>query len=364
MKKKNINILKKIQGYIKFPHTFIILLILCLLMLILTWIIPAGEYDRTTDSAGRTVVVDGTYHKIEPNPISVTQFPMKIFDGMKIGSELILFMLLLGGSFEIINETGVINFFIANKLSKSLRKLKNKEIIFIPILLVLMSIGGFTFGMAIEGVAFIPSIIALSIALGYDSILGLAIVFLGSNIGYTAGIFNPFNVGVAQSIAELPLYSGAWFRALMLMVFLVINSIMLMKYAKKIKKDPTKSVMYGDKSWQELESTFHEQEDVKIVGTYKEYIGLAVIVAGFLSIIIGSIKSDWWFGEIISIFMTMGVLTGVIYGYGPSEMATLFAKGSASIIVGALSIGFARAILVILADGMVMDTVVYGFTVP
>lgn len=342
---------------IAFPHTYLILVALCALAVILTNVLPSGVFDRERNADGRTVVIAGTYHEVEANPIPFIKLPVKIHEGMQAGADLLMFMLIMGGSFGILNEAGAVNFFICNSLARAMR---GKEKLFIPILLFVMSMGGITFGMAVEAVAFIPAVIALSIALGYDSILGLAIVFLGSNAGYTDGIYNPFNVGVAHSLAEIPLYEGAWYRWIFLFVLLMIASIGLMRYADRIKKDPTKSLVYKDpdsESWRSVQSSGRK-------ATIQEYLGLFIFLGGFALIIWGCVSQGWWFGEISAAFFWMAVLTGIIFRFTPNKMCRLFCSGMSDIAVGAGSVGFARAIAVILADGVIMDTIVYYLAMP
>ena len=346
---------KKIK--IAFPHTYLILVTLCIIAIILTNVLPAGEFDRQKDAGGKTVVIADTFHYVDPVPISIIELPVKILKGMQAGADILMSMLIIGGAFAIINEAGAVDFFICNGISRLLR---GKEKLFIPILLFVMSMGGITFGMAIEGVAFIPSVIALSLALGYDSLLGLAIVFLGSNAGYTAGVFNPFSVGIAQSIAEIPLYTGAWYRWILLFVLLGIASYGLMCYADRIKKDPTQSLVYDDSDAMYRAPNL---DDGRKAG-YKEYLGLLIFVGGFGAIIWGCIRTGWWFSQIGAAFFWMGIFTGILYQFSPNKMCSLFCKGISDLAVGVVSIGFARSISTILNDGGIMDTIVYYLAYP
>ena len=340
------------------PHAYLILLGLCVLMIGLTHLLPAGEYDRQLNEAGQTVVIPGTYHEVEPAPVSFLSLPVKLQEGMIAGGEIMIFMLVVGGALGIINEAGAINFFIGSVLS---RKLRGRETLFIPVLLFAMALGGMTFGMTLEAAAFIPPVIALSIALGYDNILAVAIIFLGSNIGYTAGIYNPYNVGVAQSLAELPTYSGAWYRWIFLAVLLTITSAMLMSYANRIKADPSRSVVYdlpeSRKGWVRTE------EETGKPGP-RQYLGLAIFAGGFVCIIYGSICAGWWIPQIAGAFFWMALLTGILFRFPPNRMCDLFAGGARDVVAGALSVGLARAIATILTDGRVMDTIVNALAYP
>lgn len=340
------------------PHTYVILLSLCIVMILLTHLLPAGEYDREKNAAGQTVVVAGTYHPVERSPISLLSLPVKLQEGMTAGSEIMIFMLIVGGSLGIVNEAGAINYFICNVLSK---KLRGKESLFIPVLLSVMALGGMTFGMTLEAAAFIPPVVALSIVLGYDNLLAVAIVFLGSNIGYTAGIYNPYNVGVAQALAELPTYSGAWYRWIFLVLMLGVTSFLLMRYARRIKQDPSQSIMYDLPEAREGWVTSQLESET---ASPRHWIGLLIFTGGFLLIILGSIWGGWWIPQIAGAFFWVAVLTGILFRFSPNKMCSLFVNGAKDIVAGALSVGFARSIATILTDGHIMDTIVNALAYP
>lgn len=335
-----------------FPHTYLILIGLCIVMIFLTNILPSGEFDRTTDDSGRTVVVAGTYHQVDPSPSSILELPVKLQSGMKAGAEIIMFMLIIGGSLGIINEAGAVNFFLCHVIP---RKLRGRESLFVPVLMSIMALGGLTFGLNIEAAAFLPAVVSLSIALGYDSLLAVAVVFLGSNIGYTAGIYNPYNVGVAQSLAELPLYSGSWYRWVLLIALLSVTTLALMRYASRIKADPSKSLVsdLNVSCASSLSGRFEPQK-----ASVKQWLGLLVFLLGFAVIIIGSTKLNWWIPQIGAVFFWVSVVTGIIFRFSPNQMCVLFTQGVQEIIGGALAVGFAYSISTILNDGHVMDSVV------
>ena len=341
----------------EFPDTYIILIGLCLLAVILTIVLPAGQYDRE-ERNGRTVVVAGTFHEgEEDHSISILNLPVEIHKGFIDGAEIIGFMLIMGGCMGIITKAGAINFFIQNSLA---RRVRGKEKIIIPLLMAIMAVGGFTFGMTVEGVAFVPAVITLCVALGYDALVGMAIVFIGGNAGYTAGIFNPFNVGVAQSIAELDAFSGSWYRWILLAVLLVVSSIGITRYAVRVKKDPTRSVVYGTGNTE----SWHTELDLSAKATSKEYMGLAAFVIGFGFLIWGASSQGWWFGQFSAVFFWIAVVAGAIYGYSLNQWAGYFVDGMKDMVSGAVAVGFAKAISVILADGVIIDTVVYYLAKP
>jgi len=189
----------------KVPHTYVILFSVILIMAILTYIIPAGEFDRVEDpNTGRTVVDPASFHDVEQNPTKIFSLFQAVPNGLSAANSIVFFIFIVGGAFQIITATGAIE----AGISKIALGLKGKEKLMIPLFIVIFSIGGGTFGMAEEAIVFVPIGIALARALGYDAITGTAMITLGAACGFTSGFMNPFTVGVAQGIAEIPLFIG------------------------------------------------------------------------------------------------------------------------------------------------------------
>ena len=332
----------------KTPHTFVILVVIILIAAAATYIVPAGEFTRFKDAAtGKTLVEAGSYHRIESNPINILKIPSAIYTGIVKSASTITFMLIIGGAFQVITSTGALTA-LCKKLSKTFSKHKY---VVIPVFLTL----GFTMGMSSEVMIFVPIGITLALFLGLDKVTGTAMIALGAAVGFTAGILNPFNVGVAQDIAELPLFSGMAYRFVILIVLLVATSAYIIVYAKKVAANPQKSVIYGIE--EDEEYTFDETSD-NITG---RQIGVLVIMAlGFGLLIYGLSKKGWYFEEMSGLFIFMGVICGLLSGYGPSKIAKEFGEGAKGIIVGCLIIGIARTVEVILSDANILDTIVYG----
>lgn len=221
--------------------------------------------------------------------------------------------------------------------------------------MTIFSIFGFTMGMSSEVMIFVPIGITLAMLLGLDKVTGTAMIALGAAIGFTAGILNPFNVGVAQDIAELPLFSGMGYRIFILIVLLAATSAYIICYAKKVASNPKNSIIYGIKEDQEY--TFDDVSDTMS----KRQIGVLVImVACFGILIYGLSKLGWYFEEMSALFIFMGIICGFVNGYGPSRIAKEFGEGAKGIVVGCLIIGIARTVEVILSDASILDTIVYG----
>ena len=336
----------------KTPHTFVILVAIIIIAAIATYLIPAGEFTRFKDAAtGKTLVEAGSYHRIASNPLNPLLIPSAIYTGIVKSASTITFMLIIGGAFEVITSTGALTA-LCKKLSKTFSKHKYAVI---PVFLTLFSIFGFTMGMSSEVMIFVPIGITLALFLGLDKVTGTAMIALGAAAGFTAGILNPFNVGVAQDIAELPLFSGMAYRIVILVILLVATSAYIIIYAKKVAANPEKSVIYGIQ--EDTEYTF---EDVSDSISKSQIAVLVIMAAGFGILIYGLSKKGWYFEEMSGLFIFMGIACGLVSGYGPSRIAKEFGNGAKGIVVGCLIIGIARTVEVILSDAKILDTIVYG----
>lgn len=351
------NILKSNSfKWFKMPHTYVILIFLVLVAAALTYVVPAGEFDRTEDEAtGKSLVVSGSFHYVDASPVSLVNIPKSIVHGLIDSADVVFFILIIGGAFEVITSTGTIEA-VTGRVAK---KFANKGKWVIPIFITLFSVGGFTMGMSTEVMVFVPIGIAVARSLGFDALTGTAMVSLGASCGFTAGILNPFNVGLAQAIAEVPMFSGAWLRVILLVCLITVTSLYLVRYAGKVKKDATKSLVYD----LEQNAVIEKVDFSKLpVMQLKHYLTIATVVIGFACLIWGVSKKDWWMEELAALFLTMGVVSGFCAGYGPSRIAGEFVKGARAITYGALIIGLARGIMVVLDQGNVIDTIVYGLS--
>lgn len=324
-------------------------------MSILTYVIPAGEFDREVTDEGQTVVIDGTYHEVEPNPVGFFGIFQAVHKGMVNGSGIIFFILIVGGAFGILNATKSIE----AGLSTVSLKMSGKELYIVPVVMVLFSLGGATFGMAEETIPMILIMVPLAIKLGFDSMVGTAMVLVGIYAGYSAAFLNPFTVGIAQEIAGVPMFSGIGFRLIAWFIFVVISIAYVMIYANKIKKQPTYSIMY--------EIDQHRATDEAAQAKYQSLTSrqLAIIGVLILTVVglsIGVTVFDWYITEIAGLFLLMGIIVGVIGKLRVNEIANAFVKGSQELVVGALVVGFAYGILVVLGDSYTIDTILYAIS--
>ncbi|OLS35062.1 C4-dicarboxylate ABC transporter permease [Alkalihalophilus pseudofirmus] len=335
------------------PHTYAIIFAVIVLAAIATYIIPAGEYERQ-EVDGRTVVVDNSYQSVEQNPITFFELFKSIPQGMQDGATIIFYIFLIGGAFGVIRSTGAID----SGINRLVHKLENKDMLIIPMVMFTFSVLGFTTGMSEESIIFVPIGIAIARSLGYDSIVGTAMITLGAASGFIGGMLNPFTVGVAQGIAEVPLFSGIAFRSIVYILILVLAVWYVLRYAKKVKNDPRSSVMYDLEHTVEADA---EQARSQIADFNNRHaLVLLALLTGVLINMYGVFNWDWFLTELAASFIIIGLLCGLVGGLGINKTFSSFVDGMRLVVFGALIVGFARTILVVMQDGMIIDTVIYS----
>ena len=334
-----------------FPNTYVIIILMMIVAVLLTWIIPSGEFERVKDEVSKqSIIIPGTFKYIENNPISFLQIPVYIMKGLAKASDIVFLVIIVGGAFNIIIETGMFQSF-AGRLTKVF---SNKEVLIIPAFSTIFALACTTMGVN-TFIGFAPIAVIIARSIGYDAIVGVSMVALGGAIGFSTGTFNPFTTGVAQSIAGLPIFSGLGYRFICLVVFLIVTNIYIIWYAKKVKANPEASVVYEMEQENKKVEVSEKQHD-KIEG--RHYLVLLIVIACFVLLVYGSQNWKWKLQENAAMFLWMGVLSGFAYGFGPSRIAEEFTKGAKKLVYGALMIGMANGISLILADGKILDTTV------
>ncbi len=334
-----------------FPNTYVIIILMMIVAVLLTWIIPSGEFERVKDEVSKqSIIIPGTFKYIENNPISLFKIPVYIMKGLAKASDIVFLVIIVGGAFNIIIETGMFQSF-AGRLTKIF---SNKEVLIIPAFSTIFALACTTMGVN-TFIGFAPIAVIIARSIGYDAIVGVSMVALGGAIGFSTGTFNPFTTGVAQSLAGLPIFSGLGYRFVCLVVFLIVTNIYIIWYAKKIKANPESSVVYEMEQENKKIEVSEKQHD-KIEG--RHYLVLLIVIACFVLLVYGSQNWKWKLQENAAMFIWMGVLSGFAYGFGPSKIAEEFTKGAKKIVYGALMIGMANGISLILTDGKILDTTV------
>lgn len=339
----------------KVPHTLVIISMIILFATLLTWIIPAGEYNRIENAQGIEVIDPATFHYIEKAPVNPLKITNIAIDGFEKSAVLIFVILFAGAAFNVITESGALQ----SLIGMVSRKTKNKEIIFIPILTLIFALICTTQGVN-TFIGFAPIMVMMAIALGYDSIVGAGIILLGGAVGFSTGTLNVNTTIVAQEIAGLPPYSGIGYRAFCFVVFYIVTNIYLIKYATKIKKDPTLSPVYEIDQMRSFENEDSNQFDAPLDLRKGSIIFALFAVLGI--IVYGGVKLGWGLKETGAMFMWLCVISGALAGFNPSKIAKFSVEGAKSMIGAALIIGLARTVSNILDAGKIMDTSVFFLT--
>lgn len=341
----------------KVPHTYVIICSMIFLAFLATYLIPAGVYDRVKDPVTGRMLVDVNTFKIVPQtPVKFFSFKdsnlfTSIIEGLKQSAGIVFFTFLVCGSFNIIQKTGAIDAAVA----KIALKVKDTSIVIIPLLVFIFSIGGVTMGMAAEAIPFIPLGVMLARAVGYDAIVGMTMIGLGAGCGFVGGFVNPFTVGLAQSIAQLPIYSGMTYRVIVYFVIYLSTCIYIMRYAKMIKENPEKSLVRDLEIKEKTNFDFSSLPEF----TLSHKLVLLTFFVGFSVIIYGVLKYQWDIEQLSAAFLAMAVMATIVSRTSPSQAARDFLEGAASVVFGALVVGFGRAILIILQQGQIIDPILY-----
>ena len=377
----------------KFPSAQTILFIIAGLVAIMTWLVPAGKYDSlsyntssekferigggtttelvatqatlddlgikiplekfTSGSIYKAIGIPNTYKEVDSNPQGFAAFLQSPIKGIIAAADIIFLVLIIGGLIGIMNLTGSFD----AGISRLATALKGREYLLIILVTTLVAIGGTTFGLAEETMAFYPILIPVFIAARYDAIVGLASVFLGSAIGTMCSTTNPFSAIIASDSAGINWTTGLIGRAIMLAVCLAITIIYIMRYAKKVKNDPSESIVFDQK--EELESKFGFDSENKITLTGRHKLMLTVFTLSFVIMIIGVSMLDWWYVEMTTVFLVGSILIGFLAKLRESDFLEAFSKGAGELLSVAFIIGIARGVSILMDDGQISDTMLY-----
>jgi len=350
------------KGFLKrltMPHTLVVVFGLVIIVLALSWLVPSGEYQRAqveTSQGVRTVTVNGTYRQVPKTylgPQMVLESPIK---GFLDGSLLICFLLMIGGSFAIFQETGAIESGI-RRLTAAIARRPHLEGLLIPALMVIFSLGGAIFGMAEEVIPFVLIFIPLARRLGYDSIVGASIPFLGAAAGFAAAFFNPFTVGISQSIAGITLYSGLWYRLVTWVIGTAVVIAYVVWYARRVKRDPEISPVRDLDLKRGAVAPCADDDDA---WDARHVLTLLLFVASMVLLVVGVLLWKWYIDQIAVLFFGMGIALGFAGGLGPSRIARTFVTGAKDMVSVVFIIACARALLIIAQEAKILDTILYS----
>jgi len=341
------------------PHVFVILFAIIVLCSILTWIIPSGSYDRVENETGRMVAVAGSFHLTgENNHIGPFKMFELVYDGMCNAADIAFLVFITYSSITFIIKSGAFD----GAVAVLLKVFKGKSsLITVPIFMALIGFGSSSVGMFEEWLPFIPVFAAVFVGMGYDALVGIAVVAFGAGMGFSGAVMNPFTVGVAQGIAEVPYMSGSGYRLICHIVMWAVASFMVMRYAAKVKDDPAKSYLYGTKLG-EISGERANLENMEF--GWRQKLVLLDLVLTIAAVILGVIKLGWYFSQICAVFLIMALIAAIIMKWNLTTIGNMFAEGFKDATTAAIMIGLARGVKLVLEQGGIIDTVVYGLTLP
>jgi len=334
----------KLRAHFQFPHPLALLFGIAVLAALLSYVLPAGEYERRVDDAtGRTVVVAGTYHQVEQSPVGAFQTALAFPRGLINAAEIIVLVLLAGGAFTVLDESGTLRRGVSSLIGNS-----GTGLMIIPVVSLIFAVGGIIENMQEEIIALVPVLLVLTRRAGYPPIVAVAMSVGAAMVGSAFSPINPFQVQLAQKLAELPLGSGGLFRTVFLVLALTWWIGMTMRYAVRTRLP--------------VHAIEHAGDDVRM--TRQDVITLGIVIATFVILVWGVTSQGWGFNELSALFLIMGIVIGLTNRLGLTGTAEAYAKGFASMASAAVLIGFARAIFVVLEDGRIIDTLVNGLFAP
>lgn len=338
------------------PHIFVILIVIIALATLATWLVPAGSYERFLDEvSGKELIDPNSFHYIEKTPVGPFELFVSIEEGLIEAANITFLIFCAFSSLYLLEKTGAIDAAIALMVRKTNNHPKYANGI-IVLCMIILAIWGSTGTMSYEEIiAFIPIFVAVAIALGYDAMVGVAISVIPVGVGFASATVNPFTIGVAQTIAELPMFSGLGYRILILAVMTAITIGYVLWYGRRIKKDPTKSLTYGiDLS----DMTVDEERMNTPMTTARKLSLLALLVAvGFMAW--GLLTQGWYINQCAAIFIILAIAVGIINRWTPNRIAGTLVEGMGKGVLSAVIVGVARAVLVVMTKGGIIDTLVH-----
>lgn len=335
---------------LRVPHTYVLLFGLLFLAAISTYFIPAGEYTRI-ERNGRQVVDPLSFHGVDKKPATLSSVSLAFPRGLVEVGHIVFYIFIVGGAFGVVTATGAIDAGIGT----AIRKIGRRENLLIPGLTFLFALGGGTIGMAEETLPFLPALVLLTRSLGYDSLTAGGIALVGACAGFGGAFINPFTLGVAQSIAELPPLSGMTYRIVVWFILTAVTVWWMSRHAARVKKNPQASLAFKIDQARYTES---QKIDELPALTRRHVYVLLLSAAVFLLLVIGAIKWQWGIMELAGLFIGLMALAGPVGGLSLDKTAEKFIDGAAALTGGALVVGLARATLVVLNDARVIDTII------
>ena len=353
---------------LRMPSSFTIIIGIIILVAILSHLLPGGAYDYVDPEAIKLQPIAGTYHTVDSNPQGLWDVVLSPINGFMDAVDIILYTLIIGGFLAVVMKTGALD----AGIGQVVRKLSGREKLLIPILMCIFAFAGAAFGIEEETLPFFPVLIPVFLAAGYDTLTGLSVIKIGAALGVMGSIANPFAVAIASRFAGISMGDGIVIRLILLAIYIPAGVIFTMRYAEKVRKDPTKSLVYAQA--EENKKFFLKQAaDYKELPelTKKHKLILLVFLASFIIMIWGVLPwADlgitiwptmwWWFGELSGVFLAASIIIAFIAKISEEEFLDTFINGAKDLLGVAIIIGVARGVAIIMNDAMITDTILHA----
>ena len=326
---------------LRVPNTYVLISVIIALCAVLTWFVPGGQYVKAEDGTL-------SYEAVDAVP-QTWQVLSAVYHGFVKQAGIIVFILVVGGAFWLLNATGAVEVGI----QRFIARIGKRDILVLVALTVLFSLAGAVFGMSEETIPFVGIVVPLVVSMGYDAFMGMLVVYVASNVGFSSAFLNPFTVGIAQGMADLPLFSGMGYRIFCWAFLTLLMVVFVCFYARRTKKEVT---VIPSGSPTVIPSA--AKESVRL--TSRQSWILVVLLLTVIALIVGVTCWDWYMPEITGLFLGMGIVCGVIAGFSANKIADELIAGARDILSAALVVGFASGIIVILQDGKVVDSILHG----
>ncbi|ATQ75183.1 C4-dicarboxylate ABC transporter [Massilia violaceinigra] len=341
---------------LRIPNTFVLLFLILAMIAVATWLVPGGQYE-TVLVDGKPRIDPGSFHYVQSNPQGFVALMMAPIKGFKEAAQIIGFVLIVGGAFAVLQKTEALDAMIRS-VARAHTHSAFVRAMLIPVFVTIFSLGGATFGMSEESIPFVLIFVPLALALGYDSIIGVSIPFLSAQVGFAAAFLNPFNVGVAQNIAGIEMFSGVGYRLIVWFVATAITIAFLMWYAARIKQDPTRSPTYALDIDKRKESSDALNN---LTGMTRTHGTVLLLFVGFMAaMVVGVIRYGWYINEIAALFLVMAIVVGVIGRLDSDAFVAAFLHGARDLVGTALVIALARGTMILAQDAKIIDTMLHS----
>jgi uncharacterized ion transporter superfamily protein YfcC len=341
---------------LRMPNTFVLLFSILALIALATWFVPGGKYETHLVN-GKPLVDPNTFHYVASSPQGLVALMKAPIKGFVEAAQIIGFVLIVGGAFAVVQKTEAIDTAIRS-IARAHEHSRLVRATIIPVFVTLFSLGGATFGMNEEVIPFILIFVPLALALGYDTITGVSIPFLGSQVGFGAAFLNPFNVGIAQGIAGVPVFSGMGYRLIVWAAATLVTIAFLMWYAARVKRNPALSPTFVLDQARRQEHPAAMASTERMTGRHAAVLAIFALSLG--TMVIGVVKYDWFIDEIAALFLTMAIVVGMVGRLGPDSWVASFMQGAKDLAPTALVIAIARATMILARDAHIIDTILHG----